>query len=84
MVKVIKKRYGFKKVTRSTLKHILYEGARLNRILRINNECFDKMVDILDIKCESDSKEDEKKMENTDKIINLNNITQNHEMNQKK
>ena len=37
IMKAIKKRYGFHKVTRSTLKHILYEGARTNRVLRINN-----------------------------------------------
>lgn len=47
IILAIKKRYGLKKVSRATLKHILYEGARLNRILRINDSCFEKMVDIL-------------------------------------
>ncbi|CAI2365677.1 unnamed protein product [Moneuplotes crassus] len=63
--KAIKKRYGFEKVTRSTLKHILYEGARTNHILRMNNSCFDKMVDILNIDCDSDE-ESEKSPENKD------------------
>jgi hypothetical protein len=37
IIKAVKRRYGFLKVTKSTLKHILYEGARLNRVLRIND-----------------------------------------------
>ena len=38
IIKALKKRYKFKKVTRVTLKHVLYEGARSNNILRVNNE----------------------------------------------
>lgn len=49
VIKAIKKRYKFKKVTKTTLKHVLYEGARSNNILRINDDCFTKMVDILNI-----------------------------------
>ncbi|CAI2378888.1 unnamed protein product [Moneuplotes crassus] len=73
IIKAIKKRYCFKKVTRSTLKHILYEGARTNHILRMSNSCFEKMVDILNIDCESDE-EDEKSPEianNVDPVIYL-------------
>ena len=71
---LLNKRYGFKKVTRSTLKHLLYEGARLNRVLRINNSWFDKMVDILDIDCESDDgdeDEEEKDFRNTKSWKNM-------------
>ncbi|CAI2375561.1 unnamed protein product [Moneuplotes crassus] len=57
IIKAIKKRYGFKKVTKSTMKHILYEGARLNRVLRINDSCFDRMVDILNIKFEAEEED---------------------------
>ena len=49
MIKAIKRRYGFTRVSRATLKHILYEGARANRVLQINDSCFDKMIDILGI-----------------------------------
>lgn len=44
IVKALKKRYKFEKVTNVTLKHVLYEGARINNILRMNDACFDKMV----------------------------------------
>ena len=40
------------KVTRATIKHILYEGARSNNILRINDESYDKLVDILNLPLE--------------------------------
>ena len=45
--RAIRKRYNFKKVTRVTVKHILYEGARSNNILRINDACYEKMVEWL-------------------------------------
>ena len=38
IVKALKRRYTFKKITKVTLKHVLYEGARANNILRINDE----------------------------------------------
>jgi len=47
------------KVTRATLKHILYEGARLNRVLRINDTCFEKMIEILNITFDSDDEEED-------------------------
>ena len=61
IIKAIKRRYGFKNVTKATMKHILYEGARLNRVLRINDSCFEKMVEILNINFEYE--EDEKQVE---------------------
>ena len=47
---------------------MLYEGARLNRILRINDSWYEKMVEILDIPWDSDeeidySEEEDKKEE---------------------
>ena len=68
MIKALKKRYGFKKVTRSTLKHILYEGARMSRVLRINNSWFDKMIEVLNIKLEPESEsEDDNQIEEEEK-----------------
>ena len=69
IIKVLKKRYGFIKITKATLKHVLYEGARLNRILRINDSWYEKMVEILDIPLDSDeeidnTEEEDKKEEN--------------------
>jgi hypothetical protein len=58
IAKAIKMRYGFNKITKATLKHILYEGARLNRVLRIDDSCFDKMIDVLCIPLEDDHEED--------------------------
>ncbi|CAI2376895.1 unnamed protein product [Moneuplotes crassus] len=49
VLKAIQKRYRFKKITRVTIKHILYEGARSNNILRINDESYEKLVDILEL-----------------------------------
>lgn len=40
-----------------TIKHILYEGARLNNILRINDESYEKLVDILDLPIETEEDE---------------------------
>ena len=57
IVKALKKRYGFTKITKATLKHVLYEGARLNRILRINDSWYEKMVEILDIPLDKDEEE---------------------------
>ena len=54
IIKALKKRYGFSKITKATLKHVLYEGARVNRILLINDSWFDKMVEILNIPLDSD------------------------------
>jgi hypothetical protein len=58
IMKAIKRRYGFKKVTKSTLKHVLYEGARINRVLRINDSWYEKMVDILGLNLDLDDEED--------------------------
>lgn len=58
IIKAIKRRYGFLKVTKSTLKHILYEGARLNRVLRINDSWFEKMIDVLRIPLDEDIEEE--------------------------
>lgn len=57
IIKALKKRYEFKKITKATLKHVLYEGARLNRILRINDSCYEKMVEILNIPLDPDDNE---------------------------
>ena len=54
ITRAIKKRYSFKKVTRVTLKHILYEGARMNNILRMNDACYEKMVDCLNLNLDID------------------------------
>lgn len=35
------------KLTRESMKYVLREGARTNNVLRINEECFDRMVDSL-------------------------------------
>jgi hypothetical protein len=64
IMKAISRRYGFKKVTKATLKHILYEGARLNKVLRINDSCFEKMVDVLRIPLDADP--EEKKIDDCD------------------
>ena len=45
---------GSNKITKATLKHVLYEGARVNRILLINDSWFEKMVEILNIPLDSD------------------------------
>ena len=37
-----------------TLKHILYEGARSNNILRINDESYERLVDILNLPLENE------------------------------
>jgi hypothetical protein len=66
IVKAIKKRYRFDKVTKATLKHILYEGARLNKVLRINDSCFEKMIDVLRIPLEEEV-EDSKEFSENDK-----------------
>ena len=58
IVKALKRRYKFKKITKVTLKHVLYEGARANNILRINDEWFNKMVEILNLNLDADSDED--------------------------
>jgi len=74
IIKAIKRRYQFKKVTRATLKHILYEGARLNKVLRINDSCFDKMVDVLNIPVGDDEDDEEEESQQ-----NPNDTTQKHE-----
>jgi hypothetical protein len=40
-----------------TMKLVLHEGARANNILRINDECFTKMVDILDLPYDTEDEE---------------------------
>ena len=57
VVKALKRRYGFRKVTRATIKHVLYEGARINHVLRINDSCFEKMVDILELDADLEDEE---------------------------
>jgi hypothetical protein len=49
IIQALKKRYKFDKITRVTIKHVLYEGARSNNILRINNQSFERLVDILNL-----------------------------------
>ena len=44
-----------------TIKHILYEGARSNNILRINDESYEKLVDILNLPLENGRGEEEEK-----------------------
>ena len=61
--RAIKRRYRFKKVTRATLKHILYEGAKTNDILRINDESYQKMVDALDLPLDPEEPEPRKSSE---------------------
>ena len=65
IIRALKKRYRFKRVTRETLKHILYEGARLNKVLRINDSCFDKMVDVLNIPVEEEAENDKSVSDNS-------------------
>jgi hypothetical protein len=36
-------------VTKETLKYILYEGAKTNGILRINDHCFEQMIETLNL-----------------------------------
>ena len=38
IIRAIKRRYKFQSITKEILKHILYEGAKTNDILRINDE----------------------------------------------
>ena len=59
IIRAIKRRYKFKKVTRVILKHILYEGAKINHILCINDDCFEKMVDILNLPLDEMDEDDE-------------------------
>ena len=58
IIRALRKRYGFTKITKATLKHVLYEGARLNHILRINDFWYEKMVEILDIQLDPESDDD--------------------------
>lgn len=61
IIKAIKKRYRFQQVTRIAVKHVLYEGARSNNILRIDDECYNKMIDILDLPLDDDKDDSELK-----------------------
>ncbi|CAI2380621.1 unnamed protein product [Moneuplotes crassus] len=49
--------FKLKTLTRENLKYILREGADTNNILRITDECFEKMVDVLNIPLDSDSED---------------------------
>ena len=71
IIRALKRRYGFKKITKATLKHVLYEGARLNRILQINDSCYEKMVEILNIPLDFDeeSENDEHKSLSIDQPV---------------
>ena len=56
-------------MTRITVKHVLYEGARSNNILRINDDCFEKLVDILNL--ELDDEQDDEDITNIVSSKNL-------------
>lgn len=43
----IKQVYSLDNLTYTSLKHILKEGAKFNQLLRIKDDCFDNMVDVL-------------------------------------
>lgn len=45
----IKQIYKLDSLTYTSLKHILKEGAKFNQLLRIKDEQFDNMVDVLKI-----------------------------------
>lgn len=57
IMRSIKKRYKFKSVTKEILKHILYEGAKTNDILRINDEWFENLADVLNLPLDTDDSE---------------------------
>ncbi len=75
IINALKKRYGFKKVTKATMKHILYEGARISRVLRINDSSYERMIDILDIDLEKESDNDGIKEEDEEEKENNNSST---------
>ena len=54
IINEIKKRYRVRKVNKVTLKHVLYEGARINNILRMNEYWYEKMVETLNLNLEGD------------------------------
>ena len=59
--------YHLTLITRDTLKSILREGARANNILRITDECFERMIDSLNIPLDNENgnyKIDERSNEN--------------------
>ena len=62
ILKAIKMRYNFKKVNKVTLKHVLYEGARANNILRINDYCFEKMVENLSLPLDDEDEDYEENL----------------------
>ena len=39
--------FNLEKLTREDVKNVLREGAHTNNILRVTDECFEKMVDVL-------------------------------------
>lgn len=45
------------KLTRESMKYILREGARINNVLRINEECFERMVESLSLQLDPDDEE---------------------------
>ena len=57
IIRSIKKRYKFKSVTKEILKHILYEGAKTNDILRINDEWFENLAEVLNLPLDTDDSE---------------------------
>lgn len=62
IIRCIKRRYKFKSVTKEILKHILYEGAKTNDILRINDECFENLAEVLNLPLDSDGSENSDKL----------------------
>ena len=40
------------------MKYILREGARINNVLRINEECFERMVESLSLQLDPDEEEE--------------------------
>ena len=76
IIRAIKRRYKFQHVTKEILKHILYEGAKTNDILRINDEWFENLVEILNLPLDEENESDKlqdphRKYEEPSETVNI-------------